>query len=183
MSDSATHALLPTRLLRPWDFPGKGTGVGCHFLLQGIFPTQGSNLGLPHCRQTLYRLSHHKTGFSFSLFQTQVSLPARKVRPRGHPRTVGSGWQESWFDNNSRINLFDKLSDRVGRVEGFRRLPLGPVSVILGGHSNAFFDSRYLFIHRFLSGEPLCTASPGDVPGPPTFLSSIQGQLPPAAFV
>ena len=32
--------------------------VGCHCLLQGIFPTQGSNLGLPHCRHTLYRLSH-----------------------------------------------------------------------------------------------------------------------------
>ena len=42
-----------TKLLLPWDFPGKGTGVGCHFLLQGIFPTQGSNPGLPHCRQTL----------------------------------------------------------------------------------------------------------------------------------
>ena len=37
----------------PWDSPGKNTGVGCHFLLQGIFPTQGSNPGLPHCRQTL----------------------------------------------------------------------------------------------------------------------------------
>jgi len=36
----------PTRLLRPWDFPGKNTGVGCHFLLQGIFLTQGSNPGL-----------------------------------------------------------------------------------------------------------------------------------------
>ena len=42
----------------PWDFPGKSTGVGCHFLLQGIFPIQGSNLGLPHCRQMLYHLSH-----------------------------------------------------------------------------------------------------------------------------
>ena len=39
-------------------FLGKSTGVGCHFLLQGIFPTQGLNPGLPHCRQTLYRLSH-----------------------------------------------------------------------------------------------------------------------------
>ena len=37
--------------------PGKNTGVGCHLLLQGIFPTQGSNPGLPHCRQMLYRLS------------------------------------------------------------------------------------------------------------------------------
>ena len=46
------------RLLHLWDSPGKKTGVGCHFLLQGIFPTQGSNLDLLHCRQTLYRLSH-----------------------------------------------------------------------------------------------------------------------------
>ena len=39
-------------------FLGKNTGVGCHLLLQEIFPTQGSNLGLLHCRQTLYRLSY-----------------------------------------------------------------------------------------------------------------------------
>ena len=48
----------PTRLLHPWDFPGKSTGVGCHFLPQGIFLTQGSNPDLPHCRQTLYHLSY-----------------------------------------------------------------------------------------------------------------------------
>ena len=52
------HELGATRLLRLWDFPGKDTGVGCHFLLQEIFPTQGLNSGLPHCRQMLYRLSH-----------------------------------------------------------------------------------------------------------------------------
>ena len=45
--------LKPARLLCPWDFPGKNTGVGCHCLLQRIFPTQGSNLGLLLCRQTL----------------------------------------------------------------------------------------------------------------------------------
>ena len=42
----------------PWDSPGKSTGVGCYFLLQGIFPTQESNPGLPHCRQILYQLSY-----------------------------------------------------------------------------------------------------------------------------
>ena len=47
-----------TKSLHPWEFLGKSTRVGCHFLLQGIFLTQGSNPGLPHCRQTLYRLSH-----------------------------------------------------------------------------------------------------------------------------
>ena len=41
MSDSLQpDGLLPTRLLRPWDFPGKNTGVGCHFLLQGIVSTR-----------------------------------------------------------------------------------------------------------------------------------------------
>ena len=38
----------------PWDFPGKNTGMGCHFLLQGIFLTQGSNPSLLHYRQILY---------------------------------------------------------------------------------------------------------------------------------
>ena len=52
------HRLQPTRLFRPWNFPGKNTGLGCHFLLQGIFLTQELNPGLPHCRQMLYRLSH-----------------------------------------------------------------------------------------------------------------------------
>ena len=37
------HGLQPARLVCPWDSPGNNTGVGCHFLLQGIFPTQGSN--------------------------------------------------------------------------------------------------------------------------------------------
>ena len=46
------------RLLSPWDFPGMNTGVGCHFLLQKIFPTKGSNPGFLHCRQTLYHLSY-----------------------------------------------------------------------------------------------------------------------------
>ena len=40
------------------DSPGKNAGVCCHTLLQGIFPTQGSNPGLPHCRRILYHLSH-----------------------------------------------------------------------------------------------------------------------------
>ena len=52
------HGLQPTRLLCPQDFPGKNTGLGCHFLLQGIFQTQGQNPGLPHCRWILYQLSY-----------------------------------------------------------------------------------------------------------------------------
>ena len=69
-------------LLCPWDFPGKSTGVECHFLLQGIFPTQGSIPGLLHCRQTLYRLSHQGSplavGSPFKFFRT--SLVAQTVK-------------------------------------------------------------------------------------------------------
>ena len=42
----------------PWNFPDKNTGLGSHSLLQGIFPTQGSNSGLLQCRQIPYHLSH-----------------------------------------------------------------------------------------------------------------------------
>ena len=55
------HGSWSTRLLCPWNFPSKNTGVGCHALLQGIFLTQESNpclLCLLHCRWILYCLSH-----------------------------------------------------------------------------------------------------------------------------
>ena len=48
------------------DFPGKNTGVGCHALHQGIFSTEGSNPGLPYCRQILYCLSHQ--GYSRTIY-------------------------------------------------------------------------------------------------------------------
>ena len=49
--------LRPHGLYSPWNSPGQNTGVGSRSLLQGMFPTQGSNPGLPHCRQMLYQLS------------------------------------------------------------------------------------------------------------------------------
>ena len=59
MSESVRpHGLWSARLLCPWDSPGKNTGVGCHFLLQGIFPTQGSNLNLLHWQAGSLPLSH-----------------------------------------------------------------------------------------------------------------------------
>ena len=48
----------------PWDFPGKSTGVGCHFLLQGIFPTQGLKPGLCIAGRRFYCLSHQGSSIS-----------------------------------------------------------------------------------------------------------------------
>ena len=50
--------LWPHELYSPWNSPGQNTGVGSFSFLQGIFPTRGSNPGLPHCRWILYQLSH-----------------------------------------------------------------------------------------------------------------------------
>ena len=58
VSDFAIPWAVAQRVLCPRDSPSKNTGVGCHFLLQGIFPTQGLNPGLLHCRQILYQLSY-----------------------------------------------------------------------------------------------------------------------------
>ena len=71
----------PTRLLHPWNFPGKSTGVGCYFLL--IFLTQGSNPGLPHCWQTLYHMSHKGSPCQRGRLKTILS----------GSRWVGKGWE------------------------------------------------------------------------------------------
>ena len=60
-----SHGLYPAKLLCPWNSPGQETGVGSRSLLQGIFPTQGLNPGLLHCRRTF----HH---------------PEPPEKPRGH---------------------------------------------------------------------------------------------------
>ena len=62
-SESESHSVVsnslrPQGLYSPWNSPGQNTGVGSLLLLQGIFPTQGSNPGLLPCRWILYQLSH-----------------------------------------------------------------------------------------------------------------------------
>ena len=58
-----SNSLQPHGLYSPWNSPGQNTRVGSHSLLKGIFPKQGSNTGLPHCRQILYQLSHQGSPF------------------------------------------------------------------------------------------------------------------------
>ena len=62
----------------PCDFPGKSTGVGCHFLLPGIF--QGSNPGLPHCGQTLYHLSHQGSPSNGRYFCSVLQMKRLRLR-------------------------------------------------------------------------------------------------------
>ena len=78
------QGLYPAKFLCPWNLPGKNTEVGSHSLLQGIFPSQGSNLGLPHCRQILYCLNHRKVPRIWE--QAAISSSKGSSRPRDQAR-------------------------------------------------------------------------------------------------
>ena len=68
-------SLQPHRLFSPWDSPGQNAGVGSLSLLQGTFPTQGSNPGLPHCRRILYQLSQKGSPlYQYELMNTYFLL-------------------------------------------------------------------------------------------------------------
>ena len=102
MSDSLqSHELYPTRLLCPWDFPGKNTGVGCHALLQGIFPTQGSNLGLLDCRQTLYCLSHQGS-LCFSLSSILIQCSPSVILLKTLQSSIC--WMKIVFEMSHKVN-------------------------------------------------------------------------------
>ena len=68
------HGMQPASLLCQWNSPSKNIGVDCHSLLQGIFPSQGSNLGLLHCRQIFYHLSHQKSPIPTLLTQIKPKI-------------------------------------------------------------------------------------------------------------
>ena len=75
-----SDSLWPHRLYSPWNSPGQNTGVGRLSLLQGIFPTQGSNPGLPHCRRILCWLSHK--GSPRILEWVAYPISSRSSQPR-----------------------------------------------------------------------------------------------------
>ena len=78
------HRPQPARILSPWDSPGKNTKVGCYFLLQGIFLTQGLNPGLLHLlpwQTDSLPLSHR--GSSFKKSREHIAFSSRAFLPQG----------------------------------------------------------------------------------------------------
>ena len=84
-----SNSLQPHGLYSPWNSPAQNTGVGSHSILQGIFPTQGSNPGLPHCRWwILYQLSHE--GSPRILEWVAYPFASRPSQPRNQGIKPGS---------------------------------------------------------------------------------------------
>ena len=91
-----SHSLWPHGLLSPWNSPGQNVGVGSLSLLQGIFPTQESNPGLPHCRWILYQLSHK--GSPRILEWVAYPFSGGSSRPRNWIRvsSISGGFFTNW---------------------------------------------------------------------------------------
>ena len=120
----ATHGLYS-----PWSSPGQNTGVASHSLLQGIFPTQGSNPGLLHCRQVPYQL-REALGASCSenMIITQcVGFPRNSVSndTACNAGDLGSisGWEKSPGGGNSNPLQYSHLENPMDR-EAWRAMGL-----------------------------------------------------------
>ena len=88
------YGLQPARLLRPWDSPGKNTGVGCHCLFQGFFPIQGWNPSLLRWhRGSKTTLGHAGRVSEVSLASPPLSSDGSTHLPLQHSHCLGSTWK------------------------------------------------------------------------------------------
>ena len=93
------------------DSPGKSTGVGSHALLQGIFPTRGSNPGLPHCRRILYCLSHQGSPWILKWVAYPFSRGSSQLRDQTHVLPTAGGFFTIWASRESfpKLTLLEVL--------------------------------------------------------------------------
>ena len=109
-------------------FSRQNTGVDCPFLLQEIFPTQGSNLGLPHWRQILYCLSHKEA------LTVQSHLLKVWVKILGFLEMYVRGYCFSWdeYFGNERMSLLQYCNNSLGQNDLESRIPfpLEPLKII-----------------------------------------------------
>ena len=105
-----SHGLQPTRLLCPWDSPGKNTGVDCHFLFQGIFSTQGSIAGLLHCRQILYHWATREALLSMNLKNKNAIVPQRPPKAYCTVATGATQWQAvtHWGSHSGHAHVLEE---------------------------------------------------------------------------
>ena len=103
-----SNSLWPHGLYSPWNSPGQSTRVGILSLLQGIFPTWGSNPGFPHCRRILYQLTHKRSPrilewVAYSLLQG--IFPTQELN-QGFLRCKWILYQLSYYDKIPLSNIF-----------------------------------------------------------------------------
>ena len=116
---SMSNSLRPHGLYSPWVSPGQNTEVGSLSLLQGIFPTQGSNPGLPHCRWILYQLSHK--GILRILEWVAYPFSRRFSQPSNQTRIscIVDGFFTKWAIRETLYNIQFSSVQLLSRVRLF----------------------------------------------------------------
>ena len=140
----ATLWTVACELLCPWYSPGKNTGVGCHSLLHGIFPTQGLNqclLHLLHCRQILYHLSHQESPTFLSLYRK--GLASFRGKFVFHLQGYTCFHKVKW---NSLFKYSGKCKKTKNKKEARRWSGCSPVSPLFSMNNHYRIRSCRLFL-------------------------------------
>ena len=112
-------------LYSPWNSPGQNTGVGRLSLLQGIFPTQGLNAGLPHCRRILYQLSHKVSPRILEWVTYPFASISSQPRNRNRVSCIAGRFLTNWANIKPKMSLIQ--SQEVNNVQCKRALLKLPV--------------------------------------------------------
>ena len=91
-----SNSLWPHGLHSPWNSPCQNIGVGSLSLLQGIFPTQVSNPGLPHCTWILYQLSHKRSPIILEWVAYPFSSGSSRPRNQTGASCIAGGFFTNW---------------------------------------------------------------------------------------
>ena len=111
-----SNSLWPQGLYSPWNSPGKSIGVGDHSLLQGIFPIQGLNPGLSHCRRILYCLSHKGSPRILEWVAYPFSSGSSRPRNRTGVSCIAGRFFTSWATGEAQPLSLLLLLSRFSHV-------------------------------------------------------------------
>ena len=108
-----SDSLRPHGLNSPWNSSGQNAGVGSLSLLQGLFPIQGSNLGLPHCRRILYPQGHREA--------QKLSVSARLYHMYLPRKQIKISWSKcTWNDKSCSLNAANpKINSHRGHRKAY----------------------------------------------------------------
>ena len=125
--------------------PGQNTGVGSHYLLQGIFPTQVLNPSFPHCRRILYCLGHQGSPIvTHSINSVYMSIPISQSEKAMAPHSSTPAWKIPWTEEPGRLQSM-----------GLQRV----------GHNWATSLSLFTFMHWRRKWQPTLVFLPGESQG------------------
>ena len=146
-----SDCLRPHGLYRPWNSPGQNTGVGSYSLLQGIFPTQGWNPSLPHCRQILYQLSHKGSPRILECVAYPFSRGSSRPRNRTWVSCIAGGFFTNWAISEALINKCPQLDcpteEGIGK---WGQQILNPLVAIVWAQQNIWPENKAILVPWFL---------------------------------